>query len=102
MPPSNSRLSYVEAYEAFDRAAAAPKGIRVHFPDRAAAAAFQFKLMKARQLDREDNLETYPPGHALYGQSQYDRLQVRLRANGEGWVLLIEPLDTTMSIEEIE
>jgi len=27
---------------------------------------------------------------------------VKLRANGKGWVLLIEPINPTMKIEEIE
>lgn len=102
MTMPTSRLAYYDCYEILDKAIDSPRGIRLRFATEGAARHFRTRLHKARQINRLDNAETYDPSHALHGRSEYDPLTVKLRPNGEGWVLEIEPLNTSMEIEEIE
>ena len=90
MTAPTTRLSYGDAYEAFDRAKDDPKGIRVKFEDFAGAATFRSRLHYARQVDRRDNLQIYEESDPLYGRSVYDTLVVRIKPDTEGcsWVYI--------------
>ena len=102
MATSTSRLSFSDCYDILDRALATPRGLRLSFPVEGDARHFRTRLHAARSLHRRDNAATYPEGDPKHGSSEYDPLTVKLRANGKGWVLLIEPVSATMQIEEIE
>lgn len=103
MTTSTSKVSYIDCYDALDRALASAKGIRLRFTDRGAAWSFRLKLNRARAINREDNAEIYDLGHPLHGRSEYDKFQIYLREGDEGeWFLLIIPVNNSMVIEEIE
>lgn len=90
MTAPTTRLSYGDAYDAWDRAKEDPKGIRIQFPDFAAAATFRSRLHYARQVDRRDNLQIYDEGEPLYGRSVYDTLAVSIKqdSDDEWWVYI--------------
>ncbi len=91
MTAPTTRLSYGDAFDAFDRAKDDPKGIRLRFSDFAAAATFRSRLHNARSVDRRDNTTIYELGDALYGRSVYDPLIVRIRQDEESlWWVYIE------------
>ncbi len=102
MPPSTSRLSFIDCYTVLDQALASKLGLRLTFEDPGSARSFQLRLNTARRLNREDNAETYDATHPLHNASEYDTLLIRLKANGEGSVVIVEKVDRGMQIEEIE
>lgn len=102
MVTSNSKLSFDDCFDAFDRALSATKGIRMTFADYGAANHFRVRLHKARVKDREANAETYDEDHPSHGTSKYDELIVKLReVEGKG-VIMIEKIKLSAEIEEIE
>lgn len=102
MVTSNSKLSFDDCFDAFDRALSTTKGIRMTFADFGAANHFRVRLHKARVKDREQNAETYEEDHPSHGTSKYDELIVRVREiNGKG-IIMIEKIRLNAEIEEIE
>jgi hypothetical protein len=98
MATSTSRLAFTDCFSVFDRALASAEGIRISFSTEGDAKHFRTRLHSARAIHRNDNAETYPAEHPMHGHSEYDSLVVKLRSNGEGHYLYIEPT-TTKSIE---
>lgn len=101
MTASTSSLSFTDCYDVLDQAMISAKGIRVKFDSRETAWHFRTRLYYARARNRIDNAESYPSDHPLFGRSEYDSLQVRVRENGKGWEVLVEKLNSEMQIEEI-
>jgi hypothetical protein len=55
------------------------------------ARQFRLRMNAARALDREENALVYAatPDHPLFGRSQYDELQLKLRqANGKTYIVI--------------
>jgi hypothetical protein len=102
-----TRLAYTTEFEAFDKALADDKGIRVKVDDRAAAETLRSRLHYARQLDRRDNTQLYEEDDPMHGRSPYDILICRIREDTEGgiWVYIkkssMEHLEVE-SLSEIE
>jgi len=105
MSYNRSPLAFDDIKDAFDRAVASPKGIRISCDSHGAAVVLRSRFNYFRKQDREDNKRTYPPDHPLSGRSPYDRLVLRIPQKGtpEDTVLFIEPRSVAdMHIEEIE
>lgn len=91
MTVPKNRMSYADIYKVYDQALADPMGVRVPFNNRAEAQHYQLRMHQARAIDRKDNKELYPEGHALHNNSAYDVLQVRLREAEDGsWFVYVE------------
>ncbi len=91
MPTSTSRLSYNDCFDYFDQALQDPVGLAVGFEFSGDARQFRLRMNAARALDREENAATYADNtaHPLYGRSQYDELQLKLRqANGRTYIVI--------------
>lgn len=91
MPTSTSRLSYSDCFEYFDQALADPLGLALGFEFSGDARQFRLRMNAARALDREENALVYAatPEHPLFGRSQYDELQLKLRqAFGKTYVII--------------
>jgi len=73
-----------------DKALADLKGIRIKFSKSGEAIHFRLRLHTARRIDRKDNLEVYPDGHAMHGKSPYDPLVMRIiyTADDTTWLRL--------------
>lgn len=86
----NSWQAYAAEYDALERAAADPKGIRIQFNDHGEAATFRYRIHHARRVDRQKNKEIYKEGDPLYGSSTFDGIVCRLRQDTDGkwWVYL--------------
>lgn len=96
MSLSSSTLAYTDCFRVFEQALADPNGVRVLLPNMNAATFLRMRLHKARQLDRDNNLKVYTENrdHPLYGKSQFDGLVIKIRQEGEGTYLYLEPVDT--------
>lgn len=100
---STSRLSYKAEYDLMQQAVDAEKGVRSHIGSREAAMKFRLRLNQARQLDRKLNCETYEPGHALYGGSEFDELIFTVRQDtDEEWWVYLEKSMVPSTVEPIE
>src|SRR5262249_23027130 len=100
MAVSTSRLAFSDCFELMEKAIADEQGIRVKFATYDDAFNFRLRIHKARQIDRNDNLESYEDGHQLHGRSVYDTLTCKIRKfNGGAW-LRIEKI--TARVFEIE
>jgi hypothetical protein len=79
MGASKSILSYNDAKEVFERAAANPTGVRLTFEDGPKARDFfMFRLWEFRKLDRDQNRILYPdPVHSMHGKSFFDTFSVK-------------------------
>jgi len=87
MAVSTSRLAFSDCFTLLERAINDEKGIRVKFATYDDAFNFRLRIHKARQIDRQDNLESYAEGHILYGRSVYDELTCKIRLfNGGAWL----------------
>lgn len=73
-----SRLAYSDCYDAFDKAVADRKGIRISMRDEAQATYYRMRLNQARKIDRRENAKVYEPGHPMHGCSPYDAIVIRL------------------------
>jgi len=85
-------LGVEEIREVFDRALNAEIGVRVPCHSRGAAINLRSRFNYIRKLDRQENAQTYPPGHSMHGKSQYDQLILRIPGK---W----EPDSTVLYIE---
>ena len=90
MVASSSRFAYIDCFDLMDKAIADQKGIKIKFSGKEEAMHFRIRLHTARRIDREENMEIYQPGHAMYGKSSYDPLTMRVKkdANGGVWLNL--------------
>lgn len=91
MPTSTSRLSYSDCFEYFDQALADPLGLAIGFEFSGDARQFRLRMNAARALDREENALVYAsnPDHPLFGRSQYDEFQLKLRqALGKTYIVI--------------
>ena len=106
MATSSSPLSFGDCFSVLDRALASTRGIRLRFPTEGDARHFRTRLHAARQLHRNANAQTYEHDHAMYGNSEYDALVIKMRCAEVGatdgeWLLLIEKVERVLEIEEI-
>jgi hypothetical protein len=76
---SKSILSYNDAKEVFERAAASPHGVRLTFEQGPKARDFfMYRLWEFRKLDRNQNRILYPdPAHSMHGASFFDTFSVK-------------------------
>ena len=85
-----SLLAYASELDAFRRANATERGIRIEFPDERSARAYLARLHQARVLDRKENKDVYAPGDPMFGKSDYDTIRVSKREDetGKFWLYL--------------
>lgn len=100
MSVSNSRLSYLDAYEILDRALDRTVGVRVRQPDLNAATYLRMRLHQARKIDRQDNKSIFEPDHIMHGRSQYDVLIVTIEAEPEGVFLYVTKIESKAAMIE--
>jgi hypothetical protein len=100
MSVSNSRLSYLDAYEILDRALDRTVGVRVRQPDLNAATYLRMRLHQARKIDRLDNKSIFEPDHIMHGRSQYDVLIVTIDATTEGVFLYVTKIESKAAMIE--
>lgn len=101
MPTSTSRLSFTDCFELFDQALADPFGLAVGFEYEGDARQLRLRMNSARVLDREENAATFAdqPEHPLFGRSQYDELELKLRkADGHTYILIEKRSSRKMKI----
>jgi hypothetical protein len=100
MVVSTSRLAFSDCFDLMEKAINDPKGIRVKFATYEDAFNFRLRLHSARKIDRRDNLDSYPEGHAMCGRSVYDQITCRIkRFEGGAW-LRLERIDAREFIVE--
>jgi hypothetical protein len=104
MSLSTSRLAYTACYEAYDRAMASDRGIRLHFPNFSAANYYRMRCHMARKIDRRENKAIHPdPQHPLHGTSQYDALQLTIeRVDGEFYLYFRKQVYLPSAIEDLD
>lgn len=89
MSLSTSRGAYRDCFALLDRALDDTRGIRVELRDPAVATYLRLRVHQARQIDRAENLTTYPePDHPLHGRSPYDCLTLRIDEGPPCWLYL--------------
>jgi pyruvate formate-lyase activating enzyme-like uncharacterized protein len=83
-----SLQSYQDCLDFFERVVDDPKGGRVWIGTYSDAYNFRMRCNKARQLHREENKKIHDPGMKMYGASEYDPLQLKLKEDttSEWWV----------------
>jgi len=83
-----SLQSYQDCLDFFEKVVDDPKGGRVWLGTWSNAHYFRLRCNKARQLHREENKKVHEPNTPLYGASEYDPLQLKLKEDmgGEWWV----------------
>jgi len=83
-----SLQSYQDCLDFFERVVDDPKGGRVFLGAYADAHYFRLRCNKARVLHREENKKVHEPNMPLWGSSEYDPLQLKLREDTDGawWV----------------
>lgn len=86
MTVSNSLYAYEDCFGVLDAALADEKGLRMRFDTPSAAVYFRLRCHYARKLDREKNKEVYPKTDLRHGMSQYDKVTIRLREDGDTWL----------------
>lgn len=98
-----TRLAYTTEYEAFDKALADEKGIRIKVDDRPSAETLRSRLHFARQLDRRDNTQLYDEDDVMHGRSPYDILIVRIREDTEKcwWVYIKKASMEHLEVESL-
>jgi hypothetical protein len=104
MSYNKSPLAFDDIREAFERALAAPRGVRIPCETRAAAIILRSRFNYLRKIDRQINSKTYDTEHPMWNRSVYDKLVLRIPAKGrtDDAVLYIEPRSATdLVIEEI-
>lgn len=105
MSYNRSSLAFDDIREAFERALAAPRGIRIVCKDRGAAFVLRSRFNYFRKLDRDENKRTYDLEHPMHAKSPYDRLVLRIppKFDVEEHILYIEPRSVeALEIEEIQ
>lgn len=100
MPYASSIHSYPDIRDAFDKALASAKGVRLTFPDEKAAITFKGRANSFRYKDRKENKKIYPEGHAMHGCSPYDPLMVKTVEPTVVAILKLEAVE--YNVEELE
>ena len=91
MPLPSSLQSYGDCLDFFEKVVDDPKGGRVFLGDYSSAHYFRLRCNQARKLHREENKKIHPENTPLYGSSEYDRLQLKLREDTNGnWYVYAE------------
>jgi hypothetical protein len=87
---SNSPLAYRDIAEAFDRAIANGKGIRIRCASKGAAKSLQVRSYKYRTIDRQENSKVYAeqPDHPLYGRSEMDSIIISIEEKAGVWYVV--------------
>jgi hypothetical protein len=104
MSYNKSPLAFDDIAEAFERALAAPKGIRIPCASRGAAINLRSRFNYLRKINRTENRTVYGPEHPMHGRSIYDKLILRIppREAADCTTLYIEPRSIEdLRIEEI-
>jgi len=102
MAVSTSRIAFSDCFDLMEKAIEDSKGIRVKFASYDDAFNFRLRIHKARQIDRSDNLESYPEGHQLHGRSVYDQISCKIRTfNGGAWLKLEKITAREFEIESL-
>lgn len=100
MTLSTSLLAFSDCLDAYDKAVADERGVRIPVADLTAAHRLRSRLHQARVLERRQNAMAYAPGEPMHGRSIYDEITVRIMAGpGRYWVYLEK---IKLSVEEIE
>jgi hypothetical protein len=105
MAINTSRLAYQDCYDLMEKAISDeyPTGLRIKFASFNEANHFRQRIHNARYVDRQENAEAYPEGHAMRGRSIYDILNCRIRQLVDGWWLRLERVDARkFEIEPLE
>lgn len=101
MALSTSPLAYAQCYEVLDQALNDPSGARLPVRTYQDGEYLRARLHQARAIDRKSSEKAYKPGDALYGQSIYDKLVVRIK-DLEGQVYVyVEQVDNQMPEVEL-
>lgn len=101
---NKSPLAFEDVRDAFDRALAAERGIKITCETRAEVVRLRSRFNYFRKMNRADNKTTYPEGHRLHNNSAYDELILRIPPKGtpEETALFIEHRSMeNMKIEEL-
>lgn len=97
--------AYADCYEYFERAAAAPNGIRIWCENENHAGILRMRLNYARVLQRRESMRMYETTDPQFGKSEFDGLKVRKvpPADGDdGYWVYIEPWAKTIAeVEEL-
>jgi hypothetical protein len=101
MSTSTSKSAYADCFDLFDRALAAPRGIRNRCEDDGVAYQLRGRLHTARKLSRLEAFEIYEADDPLYGQSPYDHLVVKIKEAEGGWWVYIEPRRVVGEVQEL-
>lgn len=90
MTTPTSRGAYGPYFDALDKALEEKTGIRIKCQTQGDANQYRVRLHTARTLDRQLNRESREISDPYYGTSDYDKLIVRVRPNGDGtwWVYI--------------
>src|SRR5260370_6096068 len=101
MPLPTSLQSYGDCLDFFERVVDDPIGGRVFVGPYSDAHYFRLRCNKARMLHREENKKIHDENMPLYGASEYDPLQLKLREDSEGnwWVYAIR---TQLKASDVE
>lgn len=113
MVVSSARLAYGDCYSIMDQAIESGRGVRVKIEGETFELALgqarhlRLRMHKARSLDRDANMEIYfDPLHPMHGQSEYDRLVTRIKAEWPNVWLYVEIADerryTVESLNEVD
>lgn len=88
MPLPTSLQSYQDCLDFFEKVVDDPLGGRLFVGPYSDAHYFRLRCNKARQLHREENKKIHEEGMPLWGASEYDPLQLKLKEDLEGnwWV----------------
>ena len=102
MTRNPSVLAYDDCRAVFERAIAAPSGVKIRFDTRGKATSFVARMNKYRQLDRRTNAEVYAgTQHQLREGSVYDALVVTKHPDGERWCVTVQKRETLVEVEDI-
>lgn len=101
MTVSTSRKAYKDCYDLFDRALAAPLGIRNRCTDPGQANHLRVRLHQARILLRRESLSIYAEEDPNHGASPYDSLIVRIKDVDGHWWVYLEPRMMNGVVEEL-
>lgn len=101
MAMNSSLLAYQDCVDLLDRALADPLGCRFPCLSWRAAIRLRTRIHYARKLTRDANMETYPPGHPMFGRSEYDKISVRLREEGPSFFLYLEHITAPTVVENL-
>jgi len=102
---NKSSLAFDDIQGAFDRALAAPKGVRIKCSSRGEAIVLRTRFNYFRKLNRKENKEVYTSDQPMWGKSAYDKLVLRVPPKGaeEDNTLFIEPRSVEdLDIEDIK